>query len=96
MTAMTQANEPSGQDYLNRTVRALDRRVARLEDTQITDRELGAGFDRVRTEIDSLKIEVRELRTEIGGVKADIEELSSKFDVNMHYITGNGSSGSWP
>jgi uncharacterized coiled-coil DUF342 family protein len=77
---MTQANEPSGPDYLNRTIRALDRRV-RLEDTQTTDRELGAGFDRVRTEIDSLKIEVRELRTEIGGVKADIEELSSKFDI---------------
>ena len=80
---MTQANEPS--DYLNRTVRALDRRITRLEDTQITDRELGMGFDRVYSEIDGLKLEVRELRT-------NIEELSKKFDIIMTHITGNSSS----
>lgn len=85
---MTPANEPNDRE-LHRIIRSLDRRVNRLEDTQITDRELGAGFDRLYTEIDGLALEVRELRTEVGNIKSEVSELNRKFDIVMAHITGN-------
>ena len=76
---MTQANEPSDYD---RQLRHLNRRLERLEDTQISPQEFGRGLDRVYAEIDALRSEMREM-------KMSMMEMNGKFDIIMRYITGN-------
>ena len=75
---MTQANEPSDYD---RQLRHLNRRLERLEDTQISPQEFGRGLDRVYAEIDALRSEMREM-------KMSMMEMNGKFDIIMRYITG--------
>jgi hypothetical protein len=88
---MTQANEPSGQDNLNRTLRTINRRLNRLEESQVTGRELDEDFDRVFLEIDGLALGVRQMKAELKGdiqrLSTDIGELNRKFDLVMksHY-----------
>ena len=76
---MTQANEPSDYD---RQLRHLNRRLERLEDTQISPQEFGRGLDRVYAEIDALRSEIQEM-------KMLMMEMNNKFDIIMQYITGN-------
>jgi prefoldin subunit 5 len=73
---MTQAKEPSDYD---RQLRQLNRRLERLEDTQISPQEFGRGLDRVYAEIDALRSEMREM-------KMSMMEMNSKFDIIMRYI----------
>jgi hypothetical protein len=62
---MSQAREPDDRD-LDRRLRSFDfpeerlrqRRISRLEDTQVTWRELNNSFDRVHDKIDALKEEM--------------------------------------
>ena len=87
---MTQANEPNDRDRsLDRQLRGFDRRLTRLEETQLTGKEINVAFDRVYDEIDALEeqmnarfdrleSEVREMRSELNG----------KIDIIMRYITG--------
>jgi hypothetical protein len=93
---MTQANEPSGQDHLNRTLRTINRRLNRLEESQVTGRELDEDFDRVFLEIDGLTLEVRQMKAElkgdIQGLSTDIGELNRKFDLVISHITGGPDS----
>jgi hypothetical protein len=85
---MTQANDSGGQENrLDRTLRTLNRRVTRLEESQITGRELDQDFDQVFMEIDEVKSAVQRLQT-------GMDELNGKFDVVMRHITGNGNAGS--
>lgn len=87
---MTQANDPGGQENrLDRTLRTLNRRVTRLEETQITGRELDQDFDQVFMEIDELKVAVQQLQT---NVERRFDELDRKFTIVMNHITGNGGS----
>ncbi|MEA5510447.1 hypothetical protein VB715_11785 [Crocosphaera sp. UHCC 0190] len=79
---MTQANEPSDYD---RQLRHLNRRLERLEDTQISPQEFGRGLDRVYSEIDAL-------RSEMGEMKLLMMEMNNKFNVIMQYITGSDRS----
>ena len=74
---MTQANEPSDYD---RQLRHLNRRLERLEDTQISPQEFGRGLDRIYVEIDALRSEMREM-------KMSMMEMNGKFDIIMRYIT---------
>jgi hypothetical protein len=55
---MTQAGEPDDRG-LDRTLRSFDRRISRLEDTQVTLRELNDSFDRVYDKIDALEGHVK-------------------------------------
>ncbi len=75
---MTQESEPSDYD---RQLRHLNRRLERLEDTQISPQEFGRGLDRVYVEIDALRSEMQEM-------KVLIMEMNGKFDIIMRYITG--------
>lgn len=79
---MTQSNEPNEYD---RQFRHLNRRLERLEDTQISPQEFSRAFDRVYAEFAGVN-------SRIDRVEAEIGELNRKFDIVMQYITGQGSS----
>ena len=83
---MTQSREPDDRNRaIDRELRVLNRRVDRLEYSQISPQEFQQAFDRVYEEIDDLKDEVRELRTEMN---TRFDSLESKFDIIMRHITG--------
>ena len=85
---MTQAREPDDRD-LDRTLRSFDRRLSRLEDTQVTWRELNNSFDRVYEEIDALEGQMNK-RFDEQGQKLD--EQNRKIDIILRHITGQGNS----
>jgi hypothetical protein len=94
---MTQSREPDDRG-LDRTLRSFDRRISRLEDTQVTWRELNDAFDRVYEEIDEVKAQVNTLEISVNQrfdrVDSQLESLNAKFDVVMQHITGQGNSNS--
>jgi predicted RNase H-like nuclease (RuvC/YqgF family) len=93
---MTSSTPPNDRDReIDRQFRAFDRRLSRLEDTQITPRELSAGFNRVYEEIDALEDKVdglrSEMQSELRGLNRKFDELNRKFDIVMQYITGQNN-----
>ena len=96
---MTQAREPDDQDF-GRTLRRLDRRVSRLEDTQVTHRELNESFaacapsfgDRVYDEMDALEAQIdrrfNALQTEM---RQEFASLNTKFDLIMRRLSGESN-----
>ena len=83
---MTQAQEPNDRNHeINRQLRSLNRRVERLEDTQITGRELNRGFDRVYEEIDDLNDKIDDLQSEFIEFRT---EVNQKLDTILRHITG--------
>ena len=90
---MTQANDqPSDRERsVDRQFRILDRRISRLEDTQVTWRELNDAFDRVYEEIDELKVEMNQ-RFDAQDTKIDNLgiELNGKLDLILRRLTGMG------
>ncbi|MGA1621476.1 MAG: hypothetical protein ACO36E_01965 [Synechocystis sp.] len=68
-------------DYYDRQLRYINRRLERLEDTQVSPQEFTRGLDRVYREIE-------ELRQDMQGIKVSVDEMNRKFDVIMQYITG--------
>ncbi len=83
---MTQAEEPNNRNHeINRQLRSLNRRVERLEDTQITGRELNRGFDRVYEEIDELNEKIDDLQSEFIEFR---NEINQKLDTILRHITG--------
>ena len=88
---MTQAREPDDQDF-GRTLRRLDRRVSRLEDTQVTHRELNESFDRVYDEMDALEAQIDRrfdaLQTEM---RQEFASLNTKFDLIMCRLSGGSN-----
>jgi uncharacterized protein (UPF0335 family) len=85
---MTQAREPDDRG-LDRTLRSFDRRLSRLEDTQVTGRELNNAFDRVYQEIDELKVEINQ---RFDRVENQVKEVNGKIDTILRHITGQGNS----
>jgi uncharacterized protein (UPF0335 family) len=85
---MTQAREPDDRG-LDRTLRSFDRRISRLEDTQVTWRELNDAFDRVYEEIDELKVEMNQ---RFDRVESEVREVNGKIDTILRHITGQGNS----
>jgi predicted nucleic acid-binding Zn-ribbon protein len=83
---MAQAQEPNDKnDEVERQLRSLNRRVERLEDTQITGRELNRGFDRVYGEIDHLEDKVDQLQLEFKEFR---DEINQKLDTILRHLTG--------
>lgn len=82
---MKQAQEPNDRNHeINRQLRSLNRRVERLEDTQITGRELNRGFDRVYEEIDDLNDKIDDLQSEFMEFRT---EVNQKLDTILRHIT---------
>ena len=84
---MTQAREPDDRD-LDRIRRSFDRRLSRLEDTQVTWREVNNSFDRVYDKLDELRDRMNK-RFDEQGQKLD--EQSRKSDIILRHITGQGN-----
>jgi predicted nucleic acid-binding Zn-ribbon protein len=81
---MAQAQEPNDKNYeVERQLRSLNRRVERLEDTQVTGRELNRGFDRVYEEIDHLEDKVDRLQSDFEGFR---DEINQKLDTILRHI----------
>jgi hypothetical protein len=90
---MAQVQEPNDKnDQVERQLRSLNRRVERLEDTQITGRELNRGFDRVYEEIDHLEDKVDHLEDKVDRLQSDFEgfrdEINQKLDTILRHLTG--------
>jgi chromosome segregation ATPase len=92
---MTQAREPDDSD-IARSLRRLDRRVSRLEDTQVTWRELNDSFNRVYDEIDALEDQMNrrfdEQSQKLDEQTQKIDEQNRKIDIILGHITGAGST----
>ncbi len=96
---MTQAREAEDTD-LSRSLRRLDRRVSRLEDTQVTWRELNDSFNRVYEEIDVVEEQIdrrfdtleTSMNQRFDQLEGEVRELNGKLDIIMRHITGQGNS----
>jgi hypothetical protein len=88
---MTSAREPDDRG-LDRTLRSFDRRISRLEDTQVTGRELNDAFGRVYDEIDALEEQMNArfdaLQTEM---RQEFASLNTKFDLMMRRLSGESN-----
>jgi predicted RNase H-like nuclease (RuvC/YqgF family) len=85
---MTQAREPDDSDVA-RSLRRLDRRVSRLEDTQVTWRELNDSFNRVYDEIDALE---DQMNRRFDEQSQKLDEQNRKIDIILRHITGADST----
>jgi hypothetical protein len=88
---MIQTNEPKDRDRLDRQLRVFERRLTRLEETQLTSREVNLGFDLVNEKIDALEdrserrldwLEARFDRLE-ARVESRFNELERKLDLTI-------------
>jgi predicted nucleic acid-binding Zn-ribbon protein len=85
---MTQAQTPDDRDrQVAREFRDLNRRVDRLEYTQVSPQEFRQAFERVYEEIDDLHDEVRAMNEKIDRVSVRLDSIDAKFDVVMRHIT---------
>ncbi|CCH94703.1 conserved hypothetical protein [Microcystis aeruginosa PCC 9432] len=83
---MPQAQEPNDKNYeVERQLRSLNRRLERLEDTQVTGRELNRSFDRIYEEIDHLEDKVDRLQSNFEEFR---DEINQKLDTILQHITG--------
>ncbi len=78
---MAQANEPSEYD---RQLRHMNRRLERLEDTQISPQEFARAFDRVHDDMQLIRTEIGTVNTRIDRLEA---ELTGKIDLILSYVT---------
>ncbi|MGK7946090.1 MAG: hypothetical protein AB4058_16640 [Microcystaceae cyanobacterium] len=86
---MTSAQNPNDRDHeIDRQLRSLNRRVERLEDTQITGGELNRGFDRVYEKIDHLNDKMDAMQPELAGFREEINQIHQKLDTILRHITG--------
>ena len=82
---MAENKEPNERDNeIDRKLRSLNRRIERLEDTQITGRELNRGFDRVYEEIDHLEDKIDRLQLDFDKFR---DEINQKLDTVLKHIT---------
>ena len=94
---MTRSNEPDDRNReIERQLRSLNRRVDRLEYSQISPQEFSRAFDRVYDDIDALEDTMNErfdrLENEVRELNNKFEGLNQKFDIVMQYITGGGGT----
>ncbi len=81
-----QEQDPDNRNYeIDRQLRSLNRRVERLEDTQVTERELNRGFEGVYEEIDELNDKIDHLQSEFTEFR---NEINQKLDTILRHITG--------
>ena len=93
---MTQAREPDDQDRVNRELRGLNRRLDRLEYTQISPQEWNGVLDRIYEEIGSSRAEMRAeflaVNARLDNMDRRFDSLDAKFNTIMQHLTGQGNS----
>lgn len=83
---MTESNDFSERNQeIDRNLRSLNRRVDRLEYSQISPQEFSRSFDRVYDEIDALE---DTMNARFDRLESEVQELNRKFDIVMQHITG--------
>ena len=91
---MTQAREPDDIDRVNRELRHFNRRLDRLEYTQISPQEFSSVLDRIYEEIAASR---SEMRSEILALNSKIDnlgtELNRKIDTIIRRLSGEGNLG---
>jgi ABC-type phosphate transport system auxiliary subunit len=89
---MTQAREPDDIDRVNRELRHFNRRLDRLEYTQISPQEFSSVLDRIYEEIAASR---SEMRSEILALNSKIDnlgtELNGKIDIIIRRLSGEGN-----
>jgi ABC-type phosphate transport system auxiliary subunit len=85
---MTQAREPDDIDRVNRELRGVNRRLDRLEYTQISPQEFSSVLDRIYEEIGATR---SEMRAEFVAVNARLESLDAKIDIIIRRLSGEGN-----
>ena len=70
---------------MERQLSSLNQRLERLEDTQVTGRELNRSFDRIYEEIDHLEDKVDRLQSNFEEFR---DEINQKLDTILQHITG--------
>jgi tetrahydromethanopterin S-methyltransferase subunit G len=85
---MTQAREPDDIDRVNRELRGVNRRLDRLEYTQISPQEFSSVLDRIYEEIGATR---SEMRAEFVGVNARLDSLDTKIDIIIRRLSGEGN-----
>jgi predicted nucleic acid-binding Zn-ribbon protein len=83
---MTPASQlPDRDREIDRQLRSFNRRIQRLEDTQITAAELSLAFDRVYNEIDAVEDKIDVFRAEFDLFRLDtsrkFDEVNKKLDI---------------
>jgi ABC-type phosphate transport system auxiliary subunit len=86
---MTQAREPDDIEQVKRELRGVNRRLDRLEYTQISPQEFSSVLDRIYEEIAASR---SEMRSEILALNSKFDSLDAKFNIIMQHITGQGNS----
>jgi vacuolar-type H+-ATPase subunit I/STV1 len=82
---MTQSIPPKDRDRdFDRQLIGLNRRIQRLEDTQVTAAELSVAFERIYNEIDAVEAKIDGLRGEFDSFRLEtnrkFDEVNSKLD----------------
>jgi vacuolar-type H+-ATPase subunit I/STV1 len=85
---MTQAREPDEIDRVNRELCGVNRRLDRLEYTQISPQEFSSVLDRIYEEIGRAR---SEMRAEFVTVNARLESLAAKIDIIIRRRSGEGN-----
>jgi predicted nucleic acid-binding Zn-ribbon protein len=90
---MTQAIPPKDRD-LDRQLISFNRRIQRLEDTQVTAAELSLAFDRIYTEIDAVEAKIDTFRTEFDSFKLEIDRKFDEVNRKLDTLLRQSSTGS--
>jgi tetrahydromethanopterin S-methyltransferase subunit G len=89
---MTQAREPDDIDRVNRELRGVNRRLDRLEYTQISPQEFSSVLDRIYEEIGASRAEMIAefvaVNARLDNMDRRFDSLDAKFDTIMQHITG--------
>jgi hypothetical protein len=97
---MTQAREPDDIDRVNRELRGVNRRLDRLEYTQISPQEFSSVLERVSAPqggriYEEIAASRSEMRSEILALNSKIDnlgtELNGKIDIIIRRLSGEGN-----
>jgi phage host-nuclease inhibitor protein Gam len=91
---VTQTREPEDfRTEIERQFGHLNRRLERLEDTQISPQEFARAFERVNVDTTEIKKEIADLRVEVNTkIDALSTELSGKIYTILKHLTGSGDN----
>ena len=92
---MTQAREPDDIDRVNRELRGVNRRLDRLEYTQISPQEFSSVLDRIYEEIGASRAEMRAgfvaVDAKLDRVDARLDSLDTKIDIIIRRLSGESN-----
>jgi tetrahydromethanopterin S-methyltransferase subunit G len=98
---MTSAREPDDIDRVNRELRGVNRRLDRLEYTQISPQEFSSVLDRIYEEIGLTRSEMRAefiaVNARLDRIEAEtnqrLDSLDAKIDIIIRRLSGEGNLG---